>query len=95
LNVTVRPKGQVTLPAEVRREARIEEGDVVEIVVVQGDCILLRPVHSNGNGAGHDDQGWADTPEWSERIEKSLAELDAGLGRVFYSERDFLASLDE
>jgi len=39
---TVRDRGQLTIPATVRREARLEEGAVVEFEVRE-DGLLLRP----------------------------------------------------
>lgn len=86
-------KGQVTIPAELREKAQIEEGDLVEFCQY-GEYLLLKPLghHENGNGL-HEDSPFA-SPEWKARIEKSLAELDAGLGRVYETEDDFLASLD-
>ena len=39
--VTVKPKFQVTIPARLRRELGLREGDIMEATVV-GDGILLR-----------------------------------------------------
>lgn len=39
---TVRAKGQVTIPEEIRRAARLEEGDLLEAELT-ADGILLRP----------------------------------------------------
>lgn len=41
--VTVKPKFQVTIPARLRRDINLHEGDVMEATVV-GDGILLRPM---------------------------------------------------
>ncbi len=39
---TVRAKGQITLPDEVRRAAKLEEGDLLEIEVQEKGVIVLR-----------------------------------------------------
>jgi AbrB family looped-hinge helix DNA binding protein len=39
---TIRERGQVTIPADVRREAQLDEGAVVEFEV-RDDGVLLRP----------------------------------------------------
>ena len=41
--VTVKPKFQVTIPARLRRDINLHEGDVMEATIV-GDGILLRPM---------------------------------------------------
>lgn len=38
--VKVKTKGQVTIPAEFRRNLRLEEGDLLEVVVERGRIIL-------------------------------------------------------
>lgn len=45
---TVTRKGQITIPAEIRRQLGIEEGDkiAVSIMAGQADIILIRPVRS-------------------------------------------------
>ncbi len=40
--VRVKRKHQVTIPAKVRDELKLEEGDLLE-VQVQGNCIVLTP----------------------------------------------------
>ena len=39
---TLRAKGQLTLPEEIRRAARLEEGDLLDAEIIE-DGILLRP----------------------------------------------------
>ena len=45
---TVTRKGQVTIPADIRRELNIREGDKVSFSLLPGESavILVRPVHS-------------------------------------------------
>ena len=40
--VTVKPKFQVTIPAKLRRDIDLREGDIMEATLV-GDGILFRP----------------------------------------------------
>ena len=55
---TVRAKGQVTLPEEIRKAARLEEGDLLDAVVTD-EGILLRP-----QKVIDATQAWFWTPEW-------------------------------
>ena len=93
-HIQIRGKGQLTLPADMRRAVHFAAGDVIEATVVYGGCILLKPVSisTNGNACA---PAPTEAPEWEKRISKALAEVDAGLGQVFYSDEDFLASFDE
>lgn len=45
---TVTRKGQITIPAEIRRALGIEEGDKIAVSIMTGtdDVILIRPVRS-------------------------------------------------
>lgn len=43
MRITVSSKGQVVLPAEVRRHLRLVKGERLS-VEVQGDSVVLRPV---------------------------------------------------
>jgi AbrB family looped-hinge helix DNA binding protein len=56
--VTVTRKGQITIPVELRRKFKIEEGSKVE-VVEEGDMIVVRRYTSifdlAGNGVGKGD----------------------------------------
>lgn len=40
--VTIKPKFQVTIPAKLRKSISLQEGDLVEALLVEGG-ILLRP----------------------------------------------------
>src|SRR3989304_9556827 len=41
-STVVRGKGQITIPSEIRKATHLEEGDPVEVEIVEGG-ILLRP----------------------------------------------------
>lgn len=42
LNVRVNPKGQITLPREIRRKLKIKSGDQMA-VILDGDQIVFKP----------------------------------------------------
>jgi antitoxin PrlF len=46
LNVRVNPKGQITLPREIRRKLKIKAGDQM-VVILDGDQIVFRPFTKN------------------------------------------------
>ena len=86
---TIRAKGQVTIPREVREAAHLEEGDPV-VFEVTPEGILLRPQKVIDAA-----QAWFWTPEWQKGEAAASADVEAGRVGVFKSDEDFLASLDE
>lgn len=85
---TVRAKGQVTIPTDVRRAARLEEGDPVRVEIVEGG-ILLRPMKLIDAS-----QAWFWAPEWQAGERQADAEIAGGLGERFESDEEFLAALE-
>ena len=87
----VRPKGQITVPAEIREAAHLEEGDPVEFELVR-EGILLRPKKVIDSS-----QAWFWTPSWQRGEAEAEAEADIAEGRVsvFESDEEFLATLEE
>ncbi len=85
---TVRAKGQVTIPAEIRQAARLEEGDPVEVEIVDGG-ILLRPMKMIDAS-----QAWFWTPEWQAGEREADADIAAGRVERFESDEEFLAALE-
>lgn len=86
---TVRGKGQVTIPSEVRAAAHIEEGTVVELTVTE-DGVLMRPKVLVDAG-----DAWFYSPAWQKGEREASSEREAGDRTVFDSEAAFLASLDD
>ena len=85
---TIRNKGQVTIPAHIRKAAHLEEGDPVEFELV-AEGILLRP------GKVIDaTQAWFWTPEWQAGERRADEDLAAGRVERFESDEEFLAALD-
>ena len=85
---TVRAKGQVTIPAAVREAARLEEGDPVEVEIVDGG-ILLRPMKVIDAT-----QAWFWTPEWQAKEREADEDIAAGRVERFESDEEFLAALE-
>ena len=84
---TVRAKGQVTIPEEIRAAAHLEEGDLLEAEITD-EGILLRPQKVIDST-----QAWFWTPEWQAGEREADADLVAGRGEVFNSGDEFLAAL--
>ncbi len=87
-HTTVRNKGQVTIPADIRRATGLEEGDPVEVEVVEGG-ILLRP-----QKVIDATQAWFWSSAWQKSIRRSVEQIEAGKGVVSDDDETFLTSLD-
>lgn len=79
----------MTLPEEIRRAARLEEGDLLEAELTD-DGILLRPQKVIDAS-----QGWFWTSEWQAGEREADADLAAGRGETFDSGEEFLEALRE
>jgi antitoxin PrlF len=86
---TIRGKGQLTIPADIREAAHLEEGDPVLIEVV-ADGILLRP-----QKVIDATQAWFWNAAWQAGEAEAEADLAAGRGDIFESAEAFLDSLDD
>ena len=85
---TLRNKGQLTVPEEIRKAARLEAGDPIEVELTE-DGILLRPLKTIDAS-----QAWFWTPEWQAKEREASAAIAEGRVRVFASDEGFLASLE-
>lgn len=83
----VRPKGQITIPEEVRRALRLEEGDLVE-VAIEGGSIVLRPKRLIEAS-----QAWFWTDAWQAGEREASADIDAGRVTRYQSDDELLRSL--
>jgi antitoxin PrlF len=83
----LRPKGQITLPQEVRDALRIAEGDDVEFVVTD-DGVLMRGLKSIPA-----EQAWFWTAEWQVGEREASLQAAGGEGTVFADGDSFLDSL--
>jgi AbrB family looped-hinge helix DNA binding protein len=84
---TLRAKGQLTLPEEIRKAARLDEGDLLEAEITD-EGILLRP-----QKVIEASQAWFWTPEWQAGEREADAQEVAGLGETFNSGEEFLDAL--
>jgi antitoxin PrlF len=85
----VRSKGQITIPADVRAAAQLEEGDPVEVELV-AEGILLRPYKRVAAT-----QAWFWTPHWQQGEREAADDLAEDRSRVFESSEEFLDSLED
>ena len=84
----IRNKGQITLPADVRKLANLEDGDIVEVEVSTEGDIVLRPRRLIPTA-----QAWFWTESWQEGEREASRERDADEGEVYRSDDEFLDSL--
>jgi AbrB family looped-hinge helix DNA binding protein len=87
----VRNKGQVTIPAEVREAAQLEEGTVVEFTVTP-DGVLLKP---KVQVLVDPEDAWFYSSAWQERHREAVTQIERGEGAVHESTDDFLTALDQ
>lgn len=80
--------GQITIPASVRKELGVEEGDLVEIEVVDEKAVLIpkRLVDKN--------QAYFWTEKWQDAEKKSGEDIKAGRVKVFDSVEELIKDLE-
>ena len=81
--------GQITLPASVRRELGVEEGDLVEIEVVDDRAVLMpkRLVDKS--------QAYFWTKKWQEGEREADEDIKAGRVRAFDSVEELIEDLEQ
>jgi len=80
--------GQVTLPAAVRKELNIEEGDLVEIQVVDDRAVLVPKKLVDKS------QAYFWTDDWQKGEVEAEADIKAGRIKAFDSVEELLEDLD-
>jgi AbrB family looped-hinge helix DNA binding protein len=80
--------GQITIPASVRKELGVEEGDLVEIEVVDEKAVLIpkRLVDKN--------QAYFWTEKWQDAEKKAGEDIKAGRVKVFDSVEELIKDLE-
>ena len=80
--------GQITLPASVRKELGVEEGDLVEIEVVDEKAVLIpkRLVDKS--------QAYFWTKKWQEGEREADEDIKAGRVKVFDSVEQLVKDLE-
>ena len=86
--VKVTRGGQVTIPADIRRQAGIEIGDYVEVRMEEGHLVLLPKQLIDK------DQTWFWAEGWQAAEREAQADLLAGRVKQFDSLDDLVADLD-
>ena len=86
--VTVRSNGQITLPASVRRQAKINEGDTLAVRVDAEGLHLVPQVMVDR----HQSYFW--TKRWQAGEREAEADLEAGRYQDFDSIEEMLADLE-
>jgi antitoxin PrlF len=76
---TLRARGQLTLPEEIRSAARLEEGDLLDAEITR-DGILLRP-----RKVIDSTQAWFWEPDWQDGERAADADRTAGRVETFAS----------
>ena len=75
--LVVRKNGQITIPASIRKKARLEEGDILE-AEFRDDEIILRPQKLIDAG-----QAWFWTEEWQKGEREADEDIKAGRVKEF------------
>ncbi len=81
--------GQITLPAPVRRKLGIEEGDLVEIEVIDEKVVLVpkRLVDKS--------QAYFWTKKWQDGEKEADADIKAGRVKAFDSAEELMKDLEQ
>lgn len=87
--VTLRDKGQLTIPASVRKALNVSPGDEIEFEVRGAGEVLIR-----GLKMIPADQAWFWTESWQRGEREATEDIAAGRTEVFKDPSDFLDSLD-
>lgn len=82
---TLREKGQLTLPTEVRAALHINAGDEIEFQVVEGGQVLMR-----GLKMIPADQAWFWTDSWQKGEQEATREIREGRVETFKDDESFL-----
>jgi AbrB family looped-hinge helix DNA binding protein len=85
--LTVRARGQVTLPEDIRAAAHLEEGDLLDAELTE-DGILLRP-----RKVIDATQAWFWSPEWQQGEREAEADSAAGRIETFTSGEEMITAL--
>jgi len=86
--VRVTRGGQVTIPADLRRQVGIEIGDYVEVRLEEGHLVLLPKQVIDK------DQAWFWTEEWQAAEREAEDDLRAGQVKEFGTLDELVADLD-
>ncbi len=86
--VKVTRNGQITIPAEVRRELGIQEGDYMEVTLKEG-VIVISPAQVVDKS-----QAYFWSKRWQREEREADEDIEAGRVRVFDDADSLIADLD-
>ena len=86
--IKVTRNGQITIPAEVRRELGIREGDYVEVTLKEG-VIVISPAQVVDKS-----QAYFWTERWQQEEREADEDIEAGRVRVFDDVDSLISDLD-
>jgi len=81
--------GQITLPASVRKRLGIEEGDLVEIEIMDEKAVLVPKKLVDKS------QAYFWTQKWQEGEQKADADIKAGRVKTFDTADELIKDLEE
>jgi antitoxin PrlF len=87
---TLRQKGQITLPAEIREALHVEDGDEIEFELMPDGRVLM-----SGLKMIPADQAWFWTEAWQAGEREASAQLAREQSQEFKNSEDFLKALDD
>ena len=85
---TLRERGQITIPADVRDAAHVDTGVVFEVEVVDGKIVMTPQMVVDAS------QAWFWTERWQAMEREADEDYAAGRFKSFDNVDDFLAELD-
>ena len=85
---SLRAKGQLTLPEDVRKAANLHEGDLMEAIVSDNGDVILRPLATIDRS-----QAWFWTKEWQAGEREASEQARRGEGQIFKTGAEFIDSL--
>ncbi len=86
--IKVTRNGQITIPAKVRRELGIQEGDYMEVTLKEG-VIVISPAQVVGKS-----QAYFWSKRWQQEEREADEDIEAGRVRVFDDADSLIADLD-
>ena len=86
----IRSNGQITLPTSVRRQARLKEGDLLEVTLEADGSLRLVPKVAIDRS-----QAYFWSQRWQKGEQEAEADLQAGRFQDFANLEDFIQSLEQ
>jgi AbrB family looped-hinge helix DNA binding protein len=85
----IRSNGQITLPTSIRRQARLKEGDLLEVLVEEDGSLRLVPKIAIDR-----DQAYFWTERWQKGERETEEDLRAGRYKQFTSMDEMIKDLE-